>query len=171
METPFREDVRWFDNKNLKAGILVFVAIASIWLATKAIVEIKNLVRDSDYYPSKTISVQGKGEVYAVADTALFSYSVMEKAATVKLAQDKATEKTNKAIKYLKDNGIEEKDIKTTGYYVNPQYEYTQPTACTQFYCPPGKQVLSGYEVNQSIEVKVRDTGKAGDLLTGIGEI
>ena len=31
--------------------------------------------------------------------------------------------------------------------------------------------MLSGYEVNQSIEVKVRDTGKAGDLLTGIGEI
>jgi uncharacterized protein YggE len=36
-------------------------------------------------------------------------------------------------------------------------------------YCPPGKQTLTGYEVRQSTTVKVRDTSKAGDLLSGVG--
>jgi uncharacterized protein YggE len=36
-------------------------------------------------------------------------------------------------------------------------------------YCPPGNQVLKGYEVRQSTTVKVRDTAKAGDLLAGVG--
>ncbi|HXK39099.1 MAG TPA: SIMPL domain-containing protein, partial [Candidatus Paceibacterota bacterium] len=33
----------------------------------------------------------------------------------------------------------------------------------------PGKQVLVGYEVSQTLSVKVRDTKMAGDLLSGVG--
>ena len=35
--------------------------------------------------------------------------------------------------------------------------------------CPGGQQKLRGYEVRQTTTVKVRDTAKAGDLLTEVG--
>ncbi len=118
---------------------------------------------------SNTISVSGQGEVFAVPDTASFSVSVQEEAKDVKTAQDAATKKSNAIIDYLKGAGVDEKDIQTADYNVNPQYSYSQG-ACPQYgYCPPGKQTLTGYQVTQTLTVKVRDTNKAGDLLSGVG--
>ena len=36
-------------------------------------------------------------------------------------------------------------------------------------WCPPGEQKQDGFEVYQTVTVKVRDTAKAGNLLTGVG--
>jgi len=117
---------------------------------------------------TNTISVSGDGEVFAVPDTATFTLSVEEKAKEVKPAQDAATKKTNDIIAYLKEQGIEEKDIKTTDYSVSPQYEYSQ-AVCREGYCPPGKQTLVGFQVSQTLSIKVRETEKAGELLSGVG--
>lgn len=117
---------------------------------------------------SNTISVSGMGEVFAVPDRATFSVTVREEGADVAAAQDKATKKSNDIIAYLKGAGVEEKDIKTVSYNVNPKYEYSQGV-CTQYSCPPSKQTLVGFEVYQSLEVKVQDPKKAGDLLSGVG--
>ena len=73
-------------------------------------------------------------------------------------------------MKYLKDQGIEDKDIKTAGYSVYPRYEY-QNQPCSQYYCPEGERTLKGYEVSQTITVKVRETDNAGKLLSGVGEL
>lgn len=113
------------------------------------------------------ISVSGEGEVFAVPDTATFSVTVQEQAKEVKSAQDVATKKGNDIIAYLKSQGIDEKDIQTTDYSVSPQYDYTNGV-CSGGYCP-GKQVLRGFQVSQTLTVKVRDTKKAGDLLSGVG--
>ena len=117
---------------------------------------------------TNTINVSGEGEVFAVADTATFSVTVREKAKEVKDAQDAATKKGNDIIAYLKGGGVEEKDIKTLDYSVNPDYEWSQGACPQGGYCP-GKQVLIGYQVSQTLSVKVRDTKKAGDLLSGVG--
>ena len=118
---------------------------------------------------SNTISVDGTGEVFAVPDTATFTVTVQEQAKDVKAAQDAATKKANDIIAYLKGASVDEKDIQTTDYSVSPQYEYGT-TACPQYgYCPPGKQALAGFQVSQTLTVKVRDTKKAGDLLSGVG--
>lgn len=118
---------------------------------------------------SNTISVSGDGEVFAVPDTATFSVTVQETAKDVKTAQDTATKKSNDIIAYLKTGGVDEKDIQTTDYSVNPQYQYSQGVCPQSGYCPPGKQVLTGFQVSQTLTVKVRDTKKAGDLLAGVG--
>ena len=117
---------------------------------------------------SNTISVSGEGEVFAVPDTAIFTFTVQEIAKDVTSAQDAASKKSNDAIAYLKQQGIDEKDIQTTDYNVYPQYEYSQGV-CASGYCPGGKQTLTGYQVSQTVTVKVRDTKKAGTLLSGIG--
>lgn len=118
---------------------------------------------------TNTITVNGEGEVFAVPDTAEFSVTVRETAKEVKDAQSTATKKGNDIIAYLKQGGVDEKDIKTVDYSVSPQYEWRQ-TACPQGgYCPPGRQVMTGFQVSQTLNVKVRDTKKAGDLLSGVG--
>ncbi len=125
---------------------------------------------------SNTIDVSGEGTVFAIPDTATFSVTVNESAKDVETAQTSATKKGNDIIAYLKDQGIAETDIQTTDYSVNPKYEYQQASCPVSsggavVYCPPGKQVLDGYEVSQTLTVKVRDTQKAGTLLSGVGSL
>ncbi len=117
---------------------------------------------------SNTITVSGDGEVFAVPDTATFSVTVQEEAKEAKAAQEVATKKGNDIKAYLKSEGIDEKDIQTTDYSLYPQYDYINGT-CTQGYCQPGKQTLRGFQVSETLTVKVRDTKKAGDLLAGVG--
>lgn len=129
----------------------------------------------SGVQPTNTINVSGRGEIFAVPDTAEFSVTVQQTAKDVPAAQTNANNTANAIIAYLKGQAIDEKDIQTTDYSVTPQYEYRQ-AACPStassvapVYCPPGRQVLTGYQVSETLTVKVRDTSKAGNLLSGVG--
>lgn len=141
-----------------------------LFLLVAALSEFKSMrYIGSGVTATNTISVSGEGTVYAVPDIATFSVSVRETAKDVATAQKAATEKNNKIVAYLMEAGIEEKDVQTTDYNVNPQYDYSN-TSCGSGYCPPSNPVLVGYEVSQTLTIKVRDTDKAGDILSGVGE-
>lgn len=122
-----------------------------------------------------TISVNGTGETFATPDIATFNFSVVSEADDAVSAQDMSAKAVNEIVAYLEDQGIEEKDIKTRYYNLNPRYEYVQQAQALCVVgqeCPPpspGQRVLRGYEVNQTIEVKVRETSKAGELISGVG--
>jgi uncharacterized protein YggE len=151
-----------------KIGKVVGILLA-VFLAVLSVKELKSIGYVGKEFPAtNAITVSGKGEAVSIPNIATFSFTVNETAKTVKEAQDKATEKINNALKAVKAGGVAEKDIKTLSYSINPHYEYNQP-ACTSFGCPGGKQVLTGYDVAQTIEVKVRDLTKAGSLFDTIG--
>src|SRR3989338_11613312 len=118
--------------------------------------------------PNNVISVSGYGEAFGASDIATFNFSVVSEKSTVAAAQTEATNKINAITKYIKDAGVAEKDIQTTDYSVNPQYDYVNQV-CTGGYCPGGRQVLRGYEVRQTTTIKVRQLTQAGDLLAGVG--
>lgn len=161
-------------KNRLSKAVLWAVILLAVFLGVKVLSSLKELSYiGKGVYPSNVIAVNGTGEVLAVPDVASFSFSVVEEGKTVKEAQDKATKKINSILEAVKALGVEEKDIKTTGYNSYPKYDYQQTVCTMQYpnYCPPGKQVLTGYEVSQSITVKVRDTEKAGDVLTKVGEL
>ncbi len=146
-------------KKRLFNAVLTMVVLLAAFLGIKALSSLKELSYiGKGVYPSNVISVNGTGEVLAVPDVASFSFSVIEEGKTVKEAQDKATKKINSIVDAVKALGVEEKDIKTTGYNSYPKYDYQQTVCTMQYpnYCPPGKQILTGYEVTQSITVKVR---------------
>jgi hypothetical protein len=117
-----------------------------------------------------TINVSGKGEVMAKPDIAQFSFSVRGEGTDAAAAQTASAEKINAVTAFLKENGIEDKDVKTEGYNLNPKYKYEQKPCLYGAYCPPGEQIADGFEVYQSITVKVRDIDKAGTLLSGVGD-
>lgn len=122
-----------------------------------------------------TINVDGTGYVVAVPDVATFSFSVTETGKTVAEAQSKATAKTNAALKAIRDQKIADKDISTQSYTINPHYEYVydlcpRPAGTDRSYCP-GKNTLTGYDVSQTISVKIRDLANAGTIFTSIGSL
>ena len=154
--------------RTMAATALGFLALFLAVLTVSTLKEFRFI--GSGVTATNTITVSGEGEVFAVPDTATFSVTIQEEAKEVKDAQGVATKKANDIIRYLKGEGIDEKDIKTADYSVYPQYDYTQ-SVCRDGFCPPGRQVLRGFQVSQTLTVKVRDTKKAGDLLSGVGSL
>lgn len=117
-----------------------------------------------------TITVQGEGKVQAVPDIGVFSFSVLADGKYAAEAQSKSATANNAIIATLKENGVEEKDIKTENYNLNPKYKYSDTVCRSGMYCPPSNPVIDGYEVSQTVTVKVRALDKAGDLISKAGE-
>jgi uncharacterized protein len=153
-----------------KAGLVVGILLA-VFLLVLSIKELKRIPYVGRDVPiMNAITVIGKGEAVSIPNVATFSFSVTETGKTVADAQTKATTKINSTLAALKDAKIAEKDIKTISYNINPHYDY-QNGVCTTNYCQPGKSVLTGYDVSQTIEVKIRDLEKAGEIFSTIGSL
>ncbi len=154
-------------------SLAVLFAILSIFLVIKGVQALKEYkFVGSGLGATNTVSVSGKGEAFAVPDIALITFTTTKDAQTMEAAQKTVTDTTKKALDYLKSQGIAEKDIKTENYNAYPRYEWQKSTImCVAYPCPQpeGKNVLVGYSATQTISVKVRDTEKAGTLVTGLG--
>ena len=118
-----------------------------------------------------TISVTGEGEVLAVPDVGQFSFSVNATADDAATAQEESGLKINDILAYLTDQGIADKDIKTQNYNLYPRYTYQERIcAAGTSYCPPGEQIADGFEVSQTVSVKIRETDTSGAIIAGVGE-
>lgn len=181
-------------EKLVKAGGVLAIVLTA-YVGILALGELKGYRHIGGGVPgSNVITVSGEGEVFAVPDIAELTFEVAEEASTLDAAQEAAAEKMNAIIAFLEEEGIDERDIKTTYYSANPKYEWTdQPTplgaeiqamgygggtsgsagvSSPDYYYPqPRNQVIVGYEVRQSVAVKVRDTDKAGEILSGAGSL
>jgi uncharacterized protein YggE len=143
-------------------GVMAIVALGAYTYST--VKQAKYL-----YQGPTTISVTGIGEVSAKPDLSTFSFTIEAKEADAKTAQNKVAETEAAILAYLKESKVEEKDIKTDNFNQSPRYEYPQ-TVCTQWSCPPaGEPKLIGYQVSETVTVKVRDAGKVGELIANVG--
>ncbi len=159
-------------GKYLRTTILAVSLLVGIFVVVEIIAAVIGLhYIGAGITPTDTIVVSGHGEAYGIPDIATFDFSVISDKATVLAAQADASAKINTITNYLVSAGVSKSDIQTSGYSVSPQYTYGStlcpPGGVTS--CLPGKQVLIGYEVDQTTTVKVRDTSKAGDLLSAVG--
>lgn len=172
-----------------KAGFALLIVL-SAYVVILALAKLREYPYIGSNYPSgNVITVEGKGETFAVPDLAEIGFSVRSERPTLAAAQEDAATRMNAIIAYLKGQGIDEKDIKTTAYSANPRYEYRDDTvsisadagvssgsfgaaepAIIRPWPQPGNQTLVGYEVYQSVSVKVRNTDQASALIAGVGE-
>ncbi len=114
-------------------------------------------------FPTRTFSVDGTADVETKPDVAMFSVSVVtEGGLDVAGLQNQNTEKMNQITQFMKEREVKEKDLKTRDYTVTPRYNNP---VCQRGVCPPASIV--GYTISQSLEVKVRDVAKVGELLSG----
>ena len=113
------------------------------------------------------ISVTGEHTIKVTPDTGYISFAVVTSDKDAKIAQNDNKEIMDMVNKALKNLGIAEKDIKTTNYSIYPRYEYIRVEERDEngktIY--NNKSVLVGYEVNNSIQVTVRDLDLIGDVI------
>lgn len=158
-------------DTHIKKSLIAVAVMAVVALGAYSYSTLKSMRYANPHGPT-TISVSGEGEVFAKPDVAQFSFTLEAKEANAADAQKKVSDALASITEYLKGVGVEEKDISTHGYNLNPWYEYPQDRICMGMgYCPPtsGEPILKGYQVNHTVYVKVRDAAKAGEILAEVG--
>lgn len=151
---------------------LATIALVGVILALASYAYYTLKQSEGVYTGATVITVQGEGEVYAVPDIGTFSFSVLAEGTDANEAQSKSAESINAIVAALGEAGVEDKDIKTENYMLNPKYTYPTSVCSPNGYCPPYQEpVMDGFEVSQTITVKVRDTAQAGDLISKVGTL
>jgi len=105
-----------------------------------------------------TLSVTGEGVSTAAPDMANFSSAVVTEGKTAREALDANTKAVSDMIGAIKSTGIEDRDIATSGFTIQPQY--TAPKKDSN-----EAPRISGYEVRNMVSVRVRDLALLGGLL------
>lgn len=130
----------------------------------------------ASYTNPHTIVVTGTGEINAVPDISIITFTVRSSDTsgdTQKLQADLAAI-TGNIFPKLKALGIDEKDIETTNYSVNPKYgsQSCGGKVQTMIYPPVScnTSVVTGYEASESVNVKVRDTNNVAKVLSAIAD-
>lgn len=103
----------------------------------------------------KEVTVSGEGKVSVTPDIAEINITVFTIAETTEASQDENTKKMKKVIEELKGLKINERDIQTSSYDIQPEYEWED-----------NKRILKGYRTAESILVKIRNIDEAGKILT-----
>jgi len=161
-------------SKNfLRLSLIIFV----IFLIITMFFGIKFLSKMSDYNNyARTIDVSGKGEVKVVPDLAEINFTLKEindskdKSKNIEL-QNNIAQQMKKIIQEFEDLKISKKDIQTENYSVQPKYTYQNCYSRPQNYMKPcDSNVLTGYEISQTVIVKVRQTELTGKVLAILAE-
>lgn len=145
--------------KNAGKAHRTFFAIFLMVLIVLCGVVISNEIKRGRYIglgaeKTYTISVSGEGKVEAKPDLAKVNLTVWTEGYNLSSVQKDNTEKMNNINAFLKEQGIEEKDLTTTQYTIYPQYDYTEE----------GRR-FRGYRITQTLEVKIHDFSKIGTVL------
>jgi hypothetical protein len=109
-----------------------------------------------------TLTVAAEGRVTRAPDIAEVSGGVVTSAPTAAAAMAENTVRMNAVVAAVKKAGIADRDIQTTGLNLQPQYRYADNQ-------PP---VLTGYQVTNTVSLRLRKLGEAGrllDTLVGVG--
>ncbi len=145
----------------------LFLIVATVYVGAAAFNKIKESGQIGEAPGTRaTISVSADADIFAKPDLAVVLFSTVNEAKTIESAMTVNTANMNSIIKFVKEQGVDEKDLKTTNFSISPRYEYEQKGAADYYY-PSSKRVLVGYEVRQSLEVKIRDMAKIGILIEG----
>ncbi len=146
-------------DKNLLVVLLVLLSVFVAVLIISEAVDVKNKIETTE----NTITVSDTGTIYAKPDLVLTTFSITTEAKTVVEAISENTKKMNAVIQFIKEQKVEDKDLKTTSFNIYPRYEWYEKS---ELY-PVGKRVLVGYETQQSLQVKIRDMEKIGQIIEG----
>lgn len=142
----------------LSAIASVFLFIAAVYLVFGIINAIKQgRYIGQDVEGRSAITVSESGEVYANPDLAIVDLSVISEDKTVAEAMSNNTGKMDQIVALIKNQGVEAKDIKTTDFSIYPRYEYNVGGG--------DKRILVGYEVQQTLQVKIRDLQKTSSII------
>ncbi|MBU1132617.1 SIMPL domain-containing protein [Patescibacteria group bacterium] len=142
-----------------KRIVMVIFVIMLLCLSLFLLMQSRNIMKAYDYIgkPAEiqnTISISGEGKVTAIPDVGKIEIGVRTEKTTVAESQKENSLKMNDILKAIKAQKVEDKDIKTSYYYVDPKYDWSD-----------GRSNIVGYTVSQAVSVKIRETDKVSEIL------
>jgi len=149
-----------------KKILWTIIGILLVYLTVFIGTEIRNNIEEFEHIgfadkTERTIAVSANAKVPAAPDTAKTTIGMIAAAPTVEEAQTSNTAVMNKLLKQLVGLGVSADDVQTTSYNIYPQYNFTELEG----------RVLEGYEVSQSVTVKIRDLDRANEVLALAGQV
>jgi uncharacterized protein len=106
---------------------------------------------------ARQITVTGQASVSAAPDMAIINIGVLKIAPTARQALDDNNKAVSSVIAEFKNAGVAGKDIQTANFSVSPKFDYSTKTG--------GHPKLVGYQVSNTLTVRVRDLASLGKLL------
>lgn len=104
--------------------------------------------------PPAVIVTTGEGVVKHAPDRAWVSIAAESRARTAQEAQRMNTEAMTAVVDRIKAAGIAADAIQTTGYNLQPEFDYAN-----------GKQTLRGYLARNQVQVRIDALAKTGDVI------
>ena len=138
------------NKRMLTAGVLAALALGTVGGARSQ----ESIPALPYALTAQGITAQGHGEVKVKPDIALLTLTVTTQSADQAQAVRQNAQKTTTLLAALHGAGLAEKDIETQSYTVQPQYDDK-----------PSPPVLTGYQVQNTVQATVRDLTKVGFVL------
>lgn len=107
--------------------------------------------------PQNTIAISAEGKVSATPDLATVSLGVLTQGDTADGVQNESSKKINTIIDFVIKQGIDKNDINTSQFNIYPTQDYRD-----------GKSIITGYQANQTIVIKVRNVNESTNKLSTI---
>ncbi|WP_062013100.1 SIMPL domain-containing protein [Aureimonas sp. AU4] len=108
----------------------------------------------------RRLAVTGEGQATRAPDLALVQLTVMRQGETAQKALADNNAAMSAVQGALPEFGLEARDVQTSGFSIAPQYRYDTALDGTQ--SPP---TLVGYEVRNTITLRVRAVDRLGEIL------
>lgn len=157
-------------HPTIKNVLGVATAFSVLFFGYAAISYVRSYRQFIDPSLVRSFTVSGEGKVIAIPDVAQFTFGVVtEGGLKVNELQEQNAEKANGAIAHLTSLAIDEKDIATQQYAVEPRYQYYNWDRSANGGPVPPPEIV-GYTVRQSVTVKVRNFDVIADALSGVVE-
>lgn len=111
--------------------------------------------------PSPRIVVTGQGSVDVAPDMAVLTLTVTRQAETARAALDANSTAMTEVHEAMRTAGIENRDMQTSGFSIQPNYVYPAPQGSGEREPPR----IAGYTVRNSLTVRIRDIETVGTIL------
>ncbi|WP_159592804.1 SIMPL domain-containing protein [Chelativorans xinjiangense] len=125
--------------------------------AVSVLAAVPAAAQEADVGPK--IMVTGEGEATVSPDMAVITFAVLREGDTARAAMDENNAAMAAVIAALKEEGVEARDLKTSGLAISPQYVYPNDSNGEE------KPRITGYQVTNTLTVRVRDMEKVGEVL------
>lgn len=139
---------------------MVFVAILIVFLVGYLIPAVGSWSRS--FTPARTITVSAQGMTTVTPDEGDISFSVVSQGADPQTLSDDNNTKMSAVIQFVSSEGIASSDIATIAYDLEPNYQWDKTS---------NKNLIDGYTLTQTVQVKIKDLTKVASVLGGLAPL
>jgi len=104
------------------------------------------------------LSVSAQADAHRAPDVATISAGVVTQSADANSAMRANATQMDKVMAAIRAAGVPDRDIRTSGVNLNPQYKYVENQNPT----------ITGYQASNTVDLKVRDVARLGQVLDAL---